>query len=61
MWATYFEWKRQGLVVDRGERSVLKDPNGFALFHHSQTVKPDEEEPREWAADYDEYLHSLYR
>lgn len=61
MWATYFEWKRKGLVVDRGQQSPLRDPNGLALFHHSQVVKPEPQEPPQWADDYNEYQDYFYR
>ncbi len=39
MWATYEQWKTLGRFVRKGERSLIKDNYGVALFKFEQTDK----------------------
>jgi len=39
MWATYEQWKRLGRFVRKGERSLIRDNHGVALFKFEQTDK----------------------
>jgi hypothetical protein len=53
MWATYEEWKHNGRVVEMGNKSELRDPDGKALFHHRQTIVPAPAPAlNEWCDDY---------
>jgi len=56
MWATYNEWKANGRVVEQGRSSVMRDPSGNPLFHHSQTVVL-EPPKQDWRDDFrDDFL-----
>lgn len=59
MWATYNEWKLNGLVVKKGVKSIMRDPYGVPLFHHSQTTEDKNEFPDDFILyndlDYNEY------
>lgn len=40
-WQTFEEWKAEGFYVRKGEKSVLKQPDGVSLFNEEQVEEDD--------------------
>ncbi|QDP62324.1 MAG: hypothetical protein Unbinned8472contig1000_24 [Prokaryotic dsDNA virus sp.] len=40
-WKTFEEWKEEGYSVIKGEKSVLRDPDGVCLFNEGQVQETD--------------------
>lgn len=54
-WASFDSWMQDGYAVNKGEKSILRSPNGTPLFSDKQVSKMDD-----WKSDLIGHAYDIY-